>query len=239
MAGCIRVCVVAYSVAISVTGLSTCFGSFLEFVYAARYPSLVWSSKRAALTFESLLPLPPAPLLICSRNCDSGHKYECELLWELPNPQSSLAAAAKMSLVTAYCEGAEVEITSDGRSLPLYFDPEESHSEETTPHDSSIPKNYTYYVEALRDKMFTVKCTMTREFDMKSGNAVLVKTKPDGKGGWYKYVGKDEWIRNGKLFCQTMSYFPEYDPKTKKWRKAYFSFGHLDLSKRPKRSLTD
>ncbi|MCJ1400383.1 hypothetical protein MMC11_003588 [Xylographa trunciseda] len=123
----------------------------------------------------------------------------------------------------ALVQGVRVKVVSEGHTLPCYPDPDEVLD------DNDPTKTPSFYVESTANAKFKVKVTLTEHFQWLSGNAVLIRLSFDGGIAWDWTLQKKTCLHEGKSTSLCLSYFPEYDPLVKQYRRAEFSFGHLEL----------
>lgn len=124
------------------------------------------------------------------------------------------------TVIMAERHDIRVEISINGLSQPIYPNPDSE--------DESFPSQEIYYTEAIPDAKFRVKVTLAKNFSMKGAEGVKVDLCLDGGEKWHYFLSKS---KHGAELSASFAYFPLYDPKTREWKKAEFSFGRLLVGK--------
>lgn len=118
-------------------------------------------------------------------------------------------------------QGLEVEIVSNGQSLPLYDDPDTTRTHE--------PRTRRRYIEAVTGAKFSIKVTIKPTFTVAWGNAARVSFGFDQSPQWCYDLNKTKWEKSQgvswkftrvKVFC----------PISSTWVYKDFCFGDLHLS---------
>lgn len=118
-------------------------------------------------------------------------------------------------------KGATFEIISEGRSCPMYDDPDEN--------DGQVPSAQAKYIEAVTGAAFEIKVTLEPDFDFAGANAVRVTATFDGaQNSWY--IDIDQTAKLLRRYA-VMDNPPTYCSETRRWVEGCFGFGKLDISK--------
>lgn len=114
-----------------------------------------------------------------------------------------------------------VEVTSNGRILPLYDDPE-------APDHNNLRERQCY-IESTTGANFAIKVTLTREFQFGESEAARVTIAFDGASKWHNMIKKKAWLlsRNEPLL---FSSFTTFCAASSTWKRRDFVFGGLDIS---------
>ena len=120
-----------------------------------------------------------------------------------------------------YFRGVTVEVTSNGRILPLYDDPE-------APDHNNLRERQRY-IESTTGASFAIKVTLTREFQFGESQAARVAIAFDGDSQWHMMIKRKAWLlsRNGSCL---FSNFTTFCPASSTWKRRDFLFGGLDIS---------
>ena len=121
-------------------------------------------------------------------------------------------------------QGIRVEVVVEGRSMPLYRDPDSQDSEQA-PADALCS---TRYVEAVTGARFTLRVTLLEEFDLRGSDGLEFLTTCDGGPCWSRYIFR-QCQKCGKNHSIDQLGHPQYHPEIQGWKYGHFSFGPLDL----------
>lgn len=118
-------------------------------------------------------------------------------------------------------KGIKVEVISNGLILPFYADGD-------APDDHN-PRERKHYVEATIGALFTIKVTLTNEFQFGESEVARVGISFDGDIFRYSMIKKKAWLlsRNESL---PFSHFTNFCPVSSTWKQRAFIFGGLDIS---------
>lgn len=129
-----------------------------------------------------------------------------------------------------YFKGVEVEMTSNGRVLPLYDDPD------TPDHQRRYRQRY---VEAVTGANFAIKVTLNQHFEFGESGIAQVGLVFDGDPVLtFVAIRKTAWLVL-RTFSFTFSSFATFCPVSSTWKQRYFLFGSLDISNDPLRTLRE
>lgn len=126
--------------------------------------------------------------------------------------------------MTDLFKGIKVEVTSNGRILPLYNDGD-------APDDHN-PRERKRYIEATIGAIFAIKVTLTNQFQFGESEVARVGISFDGDRFRYSMIKKKAWLlsRNESL---PFSHFTDFYPVLSTWKRRDFMFGGLDISNDP------
>jgi hypothetical protein len=121
--------------------------------------------------------------------------------------------------------GITIDILIEREAQPIYDDPDPEGG-------ISKLKESTFYVEAVTDAIFTIMVMFGRGFKLRGAHGVGIDISLDGKSMCYDYMSKKD-LRHPhnpyNHYCLINS-VSLYDPETRKWRNASFSFGSLPVT---------
>ena len=130
-------------------------------------------------------------------------------------------------------EGIEVEVISNGNSLPFYDDPD--------PVENQEPRTRQNYIEAVTGATFIVKVTLSEEFEMGSCDAARIIISFDGeKQRWYGDVSRGDFgLKHRSLRDRQVSFsaIPHFCTSSGQWKSGKLCFGELSTGKFVQRSF--
>ena len=135
-------------------------------------------------------------------------------------PRSTIMA------VSAQLGDIDVEVISNGQTLPLYDDPEAEENEE--------PRTRQSYIEAVTGATFEVKVILRDTFEMGHCDAARITISFDGEEhGWYADIngGSGPKTRPSQDRQVIFSRIAHFDKDLGQWRSGKLSFGALAISK--------
>jgi hypothetical protein len=117
-------------------------------------------------------------------------------------------------------EKVTVDILIDGKPQPIFEDPH--------PQDNNKGKGSYFYVEAVDDARFTVKVTLSSDFELFEADGATVWLSLDGRKGWGHHLSRTSlsYLRSATFWTQ-----PNYNATARQWQDEAFSFGKLRLGK--------
>jgi len=115
-------------------------------------------------------------------------------------------------------EKVTVDILIDGKPQPIFEDPH--------PQDNNKGKGSYFYVEAVDDARFTVKVTLSSDFELFEADGATVWLSLDGRKGWGHHLSRTSlsYLRSATFWTQ-----PNYNATARQWQDEAFSFGKLRL----------
>ena len=121
-------------------------------------------------------------------------------------------------------KGIKVEITSGGKTLPLYNDPDTTEDEEDNTKQ--------YYVEALTGQTFVASVTISDKFKAKASDGVRVQMIADGNtSAWGAFIPRSLWTGSRSGCKYKFDGITQYCEKSRQWRTYEYSFGKLNIRK--------
>ena len=123
-------------------------------------------------------------------------------------------------------KGVHVEVISNGRSLPLYNDPDEVEKGES--------RTRQHYIEAVTGATFTVTISLTNKFNMDHCDAVRVHISFDGvERGWYSDIISGAGLKNRpeREWQVVFSSIANFCADSGQWKSGKLCFGELVMSK--------
>lgn len=114
--------------------------------------------------------------------------------------------------------GIKVEVISNDQTLHMYNDPDIAENRD--------PQKCRYYIEAVTGATFSVKISLTPEYEQGPCDAVRIKIQFDDNGaGFYRDI--ETYSISRKAVFSSLS---QYCHQTHQWRKGTLSFGKLEIS---------
>ena len=126
-------------------------------------------------------------------------------------------------------KGILVQVISNGQLLESYDDPDAS--------DNENPYQRQQYIEAVTGATFSVKVTITDQFDfcqISRQDGVAVELGVDGfcwsHGRYCRREDLEYLFRRGGTWTHAFDKFTHFSDKTGRWMESEYSFNALKLS---------
>ena len=136
---------------------------------------------------------------------------------------STTAQDENKNLIAIY-QGILVEVISpdNGPTLPMFPDPDSETNKK--------PNTTSYYIEAKTGERFTVRVTITSEFQWYRCSVVKATVLMDGHYGMSAYLNQRDWLKEQKTTQCNFDSYRVYHPQSRVWREVLPTFGVLKLS---------
>lgn len=129
----------------------------------------------------------------------------------------------------AHYEGVTVKVISDGKTCPMYDDPDaDGHKD---PFSLSSPPHK--YIEAVTGAKFAVVVTLEPSFQFANCDGVRVRYYLDGGKLGYELTIESKRAIGGSLENRTLRFSSvrKYCPKTGQFQRGDLTFGELKIRK--------
>ena len=136
---------------------------------------------------------------------------------------STTAQDENKNLIAIY-QGILVEVISpdNGPTLPMFPDPDSETNKK--------PNTVSYYIEARTGERFTIRVTITSEFQWYRCSVVKARVLMDGHNGTSVCLNQRDWLNEQKTTKHNFNNYKAYYPESRLWKEVLPTFGALKLS---------